>query len=70
MARLNINTETLEKLRNGQPWGTFAKQIGIDGGTLSRIRHGQSQPGPGFLANIVTAYPVRLDDLVTVDTAA
>lgn len=70
MARLIINQDTLEKLRDGQPWGTFAKRIGINGGTLSRIRRGHAQPGPTFIANIVTAYPVRMDEIVTVDTAA
>lgn len=66
MAKLIINQDTLEKLRNGQPWGTFAEQIGVDGGTLSRIRHGHSQPGPSFIAGIVTNFPVRMDDIVTV----
>lgn len=66
MAKLAINHETLERLRNGQPWGAFAEQIGIDGGTLSRVRHGLSQPGPTFIANVVTTFPIRMDDLVTV----
>lgn len=66
MARLSINQETLERLRAGQPWGAFAEQIGIDGGTLSRIRHGLSQPGPVFIANVVSTYPVRMDELVRV----
>lgn len=66
MARLTINHNTLERLRDGQPWGVFAEQIGVDAGTLSRIRHGISQPGPAFLANAVTRYPVRMDDLVHV----
>jgi hypothetical protein len=66
MARLTINHETLERLRAGQPWGVFAEQIGVDSGTLSRIRHGLSQPGPSFIANAVTRLPVRMDDLVTV----
>ena len=66
MARLEINQETLERLRNGQPWGVFAEQLGIDGGTLSRIRNGESQPGPKFIANAVTRFPIRMDDIVTV----
>lgn len=66
MARLTINQETLERLRGGQPWGAFAEQIGVDGGTLSRIRHGISQPGPSFIANAVTRFPIRMDELVTV----
>lgn len=65
MARLEINKETLERLRNGQPWGMFAEQIGIDGGTLSRIRNGESQPGPKFIANVVTRFPVQMTDIVT-----
>lgn len=70
MAKLTINQDTLERLRNGQPWGAFAEQIGIDGGTLSRIRNGESQPGPKFIASIITAYPIRFDDIVNVEDAA
>lgn len=70
MARLEINTETLEKHRAGQQWGEFADQIGVDGSTLSRIRHGLSQPSPTFIARFVTAYPVRMEDLVIVVDAA
>jgi transcriptional regulator with XRE-family HTH domain len=67
MARLSINHETLERLRAGQPWGAFAEQLGLDAGTLSRIRNGKSRPGDKFLANAVTRFPVRMDELVTVD---
>lgn len=67
-SKLIINLETLGRLRNGQPWGTFAEQIGVHPGTLSRIRHG-AQPGPAFIASVVTAYPVRMDELVTVVAA-
>jgi len=64
--KLVINHETLERLRDGRPWGIFAKEIGIDSGYLSRIRHGDSQPGPKFIASVVTAYPVRMDEIVDV----
>lgn len=70
MARLTINQDKLEELRNGQPWAAFADQIGIDAGTLSRIRNGESQPGPKFIANTLTNFPVRFDDLVNVEDAA
>lgn len=63
---LSVNLETLNKLRDGQPWGDFAKKIGIDASTLSRVRRGESQPGPQFIASIVTAYPIRIEDIVTV----
>ena len=63
--------DTLEKHRGGQQWGDFADQIGVNGGTLSRIRHGKTQPGPTFIAKFVSAFPVRMEDLVTVvDEAA
>lgn len=68
--KLVINHETLERLRDGQPWGAFAKEIGIDKGTLSRIRHGDSQPGPQFIAKMLTTYPVRMDEIVDVEDAA
>jgi transcriptional regulator with XRE-family HTH domain len=70
MSRLTINSETLERLRAGQPWGVFAEQLGLDAGTLSRIRNGKSRPGDKFLANAVTRFPVRMDELVTVEDAA
>ena len=66
MARLAVNMDTLEECRNDQQWGVFAETIGINGGTLSRIRHGLSQPGPAFIANFLAAYPVRMEDLVIV----
>lgn len=66
MATLTVNQKELDRLRGGQPWSTFAEQIGIDAGTLSRIRNGESQPGPKFIANIVTAFPVQIQDIVTV----
>lgn len=70
MARLTINQTKLNELRNGQPWAAFAEQIGIDAGTLSRIRNGESQPGPKFIANTLTAFPIRFDDIVNVEDAA
>jgi transcriptional regulator with XRE-family HTH domain len=66
MAHLTINQETLERLRGGQPWGVFAEQLGLDAGTLSRLRNGKSKPGDKFIANAVTRFPVRMDELVTV----
>jgi hypothetical protein len=67
---LSVNLETLERLREGQPWGEFANHIGVDAGTISRIRHGLSRPGPGFIAAVLTTYPVRMEDIVTVEDAA
>jgi transcriptional regulator with XRE-family HTH domain len=66
MAKLTVDTVALDRLRNGKTWAAFAEEIGIDPGTLSKIRHGDNQPGPKFIANIVTAYPVRMDEIVTV----
>lgn len=66
---LCVNLVTLDRLRDGQPWGDFAKQIGIDGSTLSRVRRGESQPGPQFIASVVTNFPVRIEELVTVVAA-
>lgn len=66
---LTVNLETLDRLRDGQPWGAFAKEIGVSEGTISRIRHGLSRPGPEFIAAMVTTYPVRMEDVVTVEAA-
>lgn len=67
---LAVNMETLERLRAGQTWGTFAKELGISEGTISRIRNGKSGPGREFIAAMVTTYPVRMEDVVTVEDAA
>ena len=67
---LSINLETLERLREGMPWGEFARHIGVNEGTMSRIRNGKSRPGGEFIAAVVTAYPVRMEDVVTVEDAA
>lgn len=67
---LSVNLETLNRLRDGQPWGIFAKEIGISEAAVSRIRNGKSRPGPEFIAAVVTAYPVRMDDVVIVEDAA
>lgn len=66
---LSINLETLERLREGMPWGEFARNIGVNEGTMSRIRRGKSKPGGEFIAAVVTAYPVRMEDVVTVEDA-
>jgi len=66
---LSVNLETLDRLRNGQTWGTFAKELGVSEGTVSRIRNRISRPGPEFIAAVVTTYPVRMEDVVTVDAA-
>ena len=66
---LSVNLETLDKLRAGQNWAEFANEIGISEATISRIRNGKSKPGPEFIAAIVTAYPVRMEDVVTVEAA-
>lgn len=67
---LSVNLETLNRLRAGQNWGEFAKEIGLSEGTISRIRNGKSKPGPEFIAAVVTTYPVRMEDVVTVEDAA
>lgn len=67
---LTVNLETLDRLRDGQPWGTFAKQLGISEGTISRIRNGKSGPGREFIAAMVTTFPVRMEEVVTVEDAA
>jgi transcriptional regulator with XRE-family HTH domain len=66
---LSVNLETLDKLRAGQNWGAFANEIGISEATISRIRSGKSKPGPEFIAAVVTAFPVRMEDVVTVEAA-
>lgn len=67
---LTVNLDTLDRLRDGQPWGAFAKQLGISEGTISRIRNGKSGPGREFIAAMVTTFPVRMEDVVTVQDAA
>lgn len=63
---LTVNLEALDNLRDGQLWGTFARQIGVDESTLSRVRNGKSKPGAEFIAGVLTSFPVRFEDIVSI----
>lgn len=66
MATLAINSDTLVELKGQQTWEQFAEEIGIDQGSLSRVRHGKSAPGPRFIAAMLIAKPVRFEDLCVI----
>lgn len=60
MASIRFRPQGLEKLRkvgNGQPSDLeFARRIGLNRVTVSRVFNGHAQPGISFIAGVVLAY--------------
>ena len=72
MGTLNINAEALDKLRRDQGLETLqdlAEVLGIHKGTASRIVRGEIHPGPKFIASVLTAFPVKFEDIFDIVTA-
>jgi transcriptional regulator with XRE-family HTH domain len=73
---LKLRTDQLTKLRKLAGLDTnaaLAQRMNFDAGNLSRVLAGKQQPGPKFMAALVSAFPgFSLDDLFEVvgDTKA
>lgn len=67
---LRLRTEQLMKLRKLAGLDTnaaLAQRMNFDAGNLSRVLAGKQQPGPKFMAALVSAFPgFSLDDLFEV----
>lgn len=67
---LRLRTEQLSKLRKLAGLDTnaaLAQRMDFDAGNLSRVLAGKQQPGPKFMASLVSAFPgFSLDDLFEV----
>jgi hypothetical protein len=70
MATLRLRFDQLTKLRRlaGLESNTaLAHRMNFDAGNLSRVLAGKQQPGPKFMAALVSAFPgFSLDDLFEV----
>ena len=70
MATLRLRTDQLAKLRRLaglESNAALAQRMDFDAGNLSRVLAGKQQPGPKFIAAIVSAFPgFGLDDLFEV----
>ncbi|MDN4173962.1 helix-turn-helix transcriptional regulator [Nocardioides sp. SOB77] len=68
-AVLRLKTDQLDKIRRWVGLTTdtaLAEAMGIDAGNLSRVLRGKQQPGPKFIAALVTALKADLEDLFEV----
>lgn len=68
-AILRLKVEQLDKIRRWVGLTTdtaLAEAMGIDAGNLSRVLRGKQQPGPKFIAALVTALNADLEDLFEV----
>lgn len=67
---LRLRTDQLTKLRRLAGLTTdaaLAGRMNFDAGNLSRVLAGKQQPGPKFMASLVSAFPgFSLDDLFEV----
>lgn len=68
-AILRLKVDQLAKIRTWVGLTTdtaLAEAMGIDAGNLSRVLRGKQQPGPKFIAALVTALKADLEDLFEV----
>lgn len=72
MATLKLKSDQLAKYRKLAGLETnssLAQRMDFDAGNLSRVLAGKQQPGPKFIAALVSAFPgMDLDDLFEVVT--
>ena len=72
MATLRLKRDQLAKLRKLaglESNAALAARMDFDAGNLSRVLAGKQQPGPKFIAALVSAFPgFALDDLFEVVT--
>lgn len=61
MPTLAINTENIERLRDGRSVKDFAAYVGVDPATMSRLIAGKAEPGPRVISGFLTAYPYPFD---------
>ena len=47
-----------------------AEILGIDNGTISRVRRGKSEPGPRFIAQTLLNLAVTFDEVFAIEEAA
>lgn len=69
MLTLSINEEGLNRLREDYRLPLdkdLATRIGVNKSTLSRVLEGKSRPGDRFIASILTAFPVKFEDIFDV----
>ena len=69
MATITLRTSRLEELLSDRGIETNVAAgvlLGLNNGTLSRIRAGQSRPGPQFIAKSLIVFAVPFDDLFIV----
>lgn len=73
-ATLRLRADQLAKFRTLAGITTddaLAKRMGVDPATVSRVLRGKQEPGPKFIAALVSAFPgMDLDDLFEVIPAA
>jgi transcriptional regulator with XRE-family HTH domain len=72
MACIKLRAEKLEELLDAMGARTnvaAAELLGIDKGTISRIRSGKSRPSSTFIANALIVFAVTFDELFEVTEA-
>lgn len=66
MGKVRLNLDRFNESRGSKTLAVFAKELGVNAGTISRILTGRLQPGNRFIANCLTALPYSFEQLFTV----
>lgn len=66
MLTIHANSTRFEALRNGRSVKDFAEQLDVSQSALSRVLSKKAEPGPRFIARVLTAVPYQFGDLFTV----
>ena len=63
MAVIKVNFEKLAKVQGEQSNTAFMESIGMDGSLLYKIKKGESEAGKDFVANVLSKYRLKFEDL-------
>jgi hypothetical protein len=67
MGQVRLNLERFNAHRGSKTWATFANELGIDAGTVSRVTAGKSLPSNPFIAAVLTHFPEKFDYFFTIE---
>lgn len=70
MATLRINEDHLAEVQAFRTTQQFAASIKMDPSTVSRVLNGKAEPGPRFIAALLTSYPHNFEYFFSVEDDA
>jgi len=63
MAVIKVNFDKLAEIQGEQSNMAFMEGIGMDGSYLYRIKKGKTEVGKDFVANVLSKYRLKFEDI-------